>query len=513
MDKSEKISKKTNSRSSQNIDNSFLRVYINDFVKKFSNYNNDEFIIAISGLKKFIKNDDEVLMYIFEKLKENNFTIKIDGESESINQIDINCNNITKVTSYNFKYQIQNLPTIIELSSKTDIPAVGIIIMKIVAHIISKLKILFKAIVLDLDDTLWKGTLSEVGIDNIKENMYSEKGASFIEFMKFVKSLGDELGIYIAICSRNDTKLIESTIINLDSSIFPLKNHIDCIIANHNDKSENIRIIAEQLSILPNSIVFIDDNEIVRDEVKNKLPEVLVPDWKNHNELVLQLIAGCIFERVGLSLNTQNRRKQYKILQAERKQNSLPELLIKVNDDLEHIQAKELYSKSNQFKLVSEQIEYSSDTRSLYFEVCRQNGENLGVCSAITYYILNNYKCVIINWAISCRYFEVGLEELIILFLLENMTNKEVYFACQYNEENKKVQEFINKYYGEIFSDSSDSVPTDSDIFINHFNEDFYFVKLLTNLRNSKKPFNVYCINNCSLNKDLLIKNTNLKLL
>ena len=29
------------------------------------------------------------------------------------------------------------------------------------------------------------------------------------------------------------------------------------------------------------------------------------------------------------------------------------------------------------------QIEYS-DTRSLYFEVYRQNGENLGVCSAIT---------------------------------------------------------------------------------------------------------------------------------
>ena len=512
MDKSEKINKKTNSRSSQNIDNSFLYVYINDFVKKFRNYNNDEFIIAISGLKRFIPNEDKGLNWLFEQLNESNFILIFEGNEEIINEIEITCKNNTKGTTDHFKYQIQNIPTIVELSSKTDIPAVGIIIMKIVAHIITKLKILFKAIVLDLDDTLWKGTISEVGIDKIKENMHSEKGASFIGFMKFFKSLSDELGIFIAICSRNDIKLIESTIINLDSEIFPLKNNIDCIIANHNDKSENIRIIAEQLSILPNSIVFIDDNEIVRDEVKNKLPEVFVPDWKNHNELVLQLIAGCIFERAGLSLNSQNRRKQYKILQAERKQNSLPELLIKVNDDLEHVQANELYSKSNQFKLVSEQIEYA-DTRSLYFEVYRQNGENLGICSAITYSLLNNSKCVILNWAISCRYFEVGLEELIILFFLEKITNKDVYFACQYNEENKKVQEFINKYYGEIFSDGSDSVPTDSDIFINHFNEDCYFVKLLTNLRNSKKPFNVYCINNCSLNKDLLIKNTNLKLL
>lgn len=512
MAESEKVSINVGSNGCQNIDNVFLCVYINDFVKKFRDFNKDYFEISISGLNKFITINDQSLNWLLEQLKENNFLIEFEGKEESINEIDITCKNNTKNVIFNFKYQIQNLSYLVDISSKTNIPVVGIIIIKIIAQIIIKIKILYKAIILDLDETLWMGTISEDGIDRIQENMTSEIGAPYIEFMKFVKSLGDELGIYIAICSRNDTKLIESTINNLDDSVFPLKNHIDCIIANQNDKSENIRIIAEQLSILPNSIVFIDDNQIVRDEVKNKLPEVFVPDWKNHNELVSQLITGCIFERVELSLNSRNRRKQYKILQAERKQNSLPELLIKVNDDFEHIQAKELYSKSNQFKLVSEQIDYS-DTKSLYFEVYRSNGESIGVCSAITYSLLNNSKCVILNWAISCRYFEVGLEELIILFLIEKMTNKEVYFACQYNEENKKVQEFINKYYGEIISDSSDSVPTDSDIFINHFNDDYHFVKLLTNLRNSEKHFNVYWINNHSPNKDLLIKNTNLKFL
>ncbi len=99
--------------------------------------------------------------------------------------------------------------------------------------------------------------------------MNSEKGAPFIEFMKFIKTLGQELGLFIALCSRNNTNLIESTINELDENIFPLKNQIDYIIANNNDKSENIQVIAEQLSILPNSIVFIDDNQIVRDEVKN----------------------------------------------------------------------------------------------------------------------------------------------------------------------------------------------------------------------------------------------------
>ena len=126
----------------QKIDNSFLCIYINDFVKKFRQFNNDEFLITVSNLKKIIKKDNQVLACLFEQLKENNFIIKLEGNDESINNLEISCKNITKNTSFKFNYLIQNLPGIVEISSKTDIPTFGIIIMNIVAHIISKLKIL-----------------------------------------------------------------------------------------------------------------------------------------------------------------------------------------------------------------------------------------------------------------------------------------------------------------------------------------------------------------------------------
>ncbi|MEI6349389.1 MAG: HAD-IIIC family phosphatase [Bacteroidota bacterium] len=445
MAKSEKISVNSVCYGCQDIGNSFLCVYINDFVKKFRDYNKDEFIIAISGLKSFIPKDDKGLTWLFEQLNENNFIIEIDGNEEGINEIDITCKNITKDTYCNFKYQIQNLPTIVELSSKTDIPVTGIIIMKIVALVISKLKILYKAIVLDLDDTLWMGTLSEVGIDKIKENLQSEHGAPFIEFMKFVKTMGNELGVFISICSRNDSKLVESTIEKLDDTIFPIKNQIDYIIANNNDKSENIRKIAEQLSVLPNSIVFIDDNQIVRDEVKLKLPEVFVPEWTNHNELATQLIAGCIFERVELSLNSQNRRKQYQIIQTERNQNSLPALSVKVIIDIKHSESIKLYSKSNQFKFSRNDDKFDGDAKSLYFEICRENGENLGICSAITY-TLSHDTLHIHNWAISCRYFEIGLEEFILMFIQKIANANNMFISYQHSEYNQKVSELLAKY-------------------------------------------------------------------
>jgi len=429
----------------QNIENSFLCVFINNFVKKIRNYNNDEFLITISGLKRFIHKDENVLTYLFEQLKENNFIIEFEGNEESVNHIDITCKNITKNASYNFKYQIQNLPAIVELSSKIDIPPVGIIITKIVAQIISKIKILYKAIVLDLDDTLWKGTLSEVGINNIRETLYSEQGAPFIAFMKFVKTLANELGVFIAICSRNDSQMVESTLELLDENIFPLKNQIDYIIANNNDKSENIRKIAEQLSILPNSIVFIDDNQIVRDEVKLAMPEVFVPEWTNHNELVTQLIAGCIFERVELSSNSQNRRKQYKIIQTERTRNSLPKLSVKVINDDKHTESIKLYSKSNQFKFSRNDDKFEGDAKSLYFEICRENGENLGICSAITF--TNSYDTFHIhNWAISCRYFEIGLEEFILMYIQKIANASKIFINYQHTEYNQKVRELLAKY-------------------------------------------------------------------
>lgn len=440
MTKSEKIRIKT-----MQIDNVFLRVYMNDFVKKFRDYNSDEFLVVINGLYNFIPNDDQIFDELLEELKQLNFTIEIEGNQESINEINITCKNVTKDTTFNFKYEIQNLPAIVEISSKTDIPVVGIIVTKIVAQIISKTKIIYKAIVLDLDDTLWNGTLSEVGIDKIKENLQSEQGATFIAFMKFVKSLANELGIFITICSRNDSKMVESTIEELDDNIFPLKNQIDYIIANNNDKSENIRKIAEQLSILPNSIVFIDDNQIVRDEVKLTLPEVFVPEWTNHNELVTQLIAGCIFERVELSLNSQNRRKQYKIIQTERTQNSLPKLSVKVINDNKHIESIKLYTKSNQFKFSRNDDKFEGNAKSLYFEICRENGENLGICSAITY-TNSNDTFHIHNWAISCRYFEIGLEEFILMYIQKIASASKIFINYQHSENNQKVRELLAKY-------------------------------------------------------------------
>ncbi len=422
----------------------FIGIFIDNLVRKFRCDNKDYFTLQINGLGCFIENDD-IVLFLINNLNNLGFCIKIKGGEKRINDLNIICINNTKKEEYKYQYYIQNLPSIIEISSRTNISIIGIIIMKIVAQTIFKYKTLYKALVFDLDDTLWRGTLAENGIEKIKENMKSELGIPFIEFMHFINLLAKELGIFIAICSRNKTEQVKDAIEKLDESIFPLKRQLDCLIANYNNKSDNIREIAKYLSILPQDIIFIDDNQIIRDEVNEKIPEVFVPQWKNHSEITTILIAGCFFERNELSVNSQERRQQFRLLQNEYKKNKLPELLIKVFNDEDHKEAIELYKKSNQFKFSQQNLFFGSDAQSLYFELYRKNGESLGVCSAITFSkSKNGYE--IHNWAISCRYFAIGLEEYVLMYLQETFNLSRVSFCYQKTHHNNKVDEFLFKY-------------------------------------------------------------------
>lgn len=316
--------------------------------------------------------------------------------------------------------------------------------MQIISQIICKSKIIYKALIIDLDDTIWKGTLAEDGIDAIKQNLSSNDAIQFVTFMRFVRVMAKELGMYVAICSRNDIEDVQCAIDKLSDKEFPLKGQIDCIVANYNDKSKNIKAIAQQLSILTNACVFIDDNQLIRDEVRKNLPEVFVPDWNTHDELLILLVICCIFDRFELSLKSRKRKHLYAVLQQEREKSYLPQLFVRIRDDINHVEAVRLYAKSNQFKF-AEKKEIYEGCKSLVFEMYRDNGENLGICSAITY-TENEQNINVLNWAISCRYFEIGLEEYVLMYIFSLANNRIITFVFNNTGFNRKTVALLEKY-------------------------------------------------------------------
>lgn len=125
-----------------------------------------------------------------------------------------------------------------------------------------------KMVVVDLDDTLWRGIAGETGsLDQMDQVEGWPLGLA--EALTFLK----KRGIVLAIVSKNE----ESFIRNLWPTVYEGRLNIDdfaFIRINWRTKAENISEIIKIANILPESVVFIDDNPVERASVSAAIPGI-----------------------------------------------------------------------------------------------------------------------------------------------------------------------------------------------------------------------------------------------
>jgi len=134
-----------------------------------------------------------------------------------------------------------------------------------------------KIILVDLDDTLWGGIVGDEGWKNLRLGGHDPTGEAFADFQRVLKSL-TRRGILLAIVSKNEEGVCWEAIENHPEMILK-KDDFSAWRINWEDKAQNIIEILEELNLGLQSAVFIDDNPIERERVRNALPEVLVPEW------------------------------------------------------------------------------------------------------------------------------------------------------------------------------------------------------------------------------------------
>ena len=134
-----------------------------------------------------------------------------------------------------------------------------------------------KMIILDLDDTLWGGIVGDTGWENIKLGGHDFTGEAFVEFQTALKAL-KEKGILLAIVSKNEEAIALEAIMKHPEMILKKDDFIGWEI-NWDDKSKNILNLLKRVNIGPQSVVFIDDNPVERDRIRQSIPEVFVPEW------------------------------------------------------------------------------------------------------------------------------------------------------------------------------------------------------------------------------------------
>ena len=197
-----------------------------------------------------------------------------------------------------------------------------------------------KALVVDLDNTLWGGIIGEDGITGIKVGP-EHPGAAFQAVQRALLDLSRR-GVLLAICSKN----------NLDDATEALDRHPGMLVRSNNfaaarinwgDKSQNIREIAQELNIGTDSIAFLDDNPFEREQVRAALPDVTVIDLPQNPGEYAAIVRDCpVFERLTLSAEDQQRTTMY----AEQRQRA----------DAEH----SFQSKEDFFRFLEQEAELSS---------------------------------------------------------------------------------------------------------------------------------------------------------
>ena len=291
-----------------------------------------------------------------------------------------------------------------------------------------------KCLALDLDNTLWGGVVGDVGVMGIELGMETAPGEAYIAFQKYIKTLHSK-GIILAICSKNDEHVAKEAF-NNPNMVLQLED-IAVFCANWNSKAENILEIANKLNILPESIVFIDDNPAERELVRLALPEVKVPEVSSVVDFARHIERAGYFYTLHVSGDDAKRNEYY---MADAKRNEMKKAFVDYYEYLCSLQMKseiksfapehldritQLINKTNQFNLTTKRVNFgeiekiSADPSfiTLYATLDDKFGSN-GIVSVLIGETIGKELHIRI-WVMSCRVLKRDLEMAILDRLIE----------------------------------------------------------------------------------------------
>ena len=327
-----------------------------------------------------------------------------------------------------------------------------------------------KLIILDLDNTLWKGIIGEDGLNGITIDSSDPVGRVYRSVQNLFLKLKNK-GFILAICSKNEEKLALKALFKSKASIF---REVDIVThrINWQLKSENIKDICKELNISLLETVFVDDNAYECDEVLNNCKGISI--FKVPKDIYKYPIAiskSDLFHINKISKEDKMRSdfyrdkiKREKILKDYKKEKLTKKSWIKSldmelninpigedNSDLERI--VQLFNRTNQFNLSGAKYNYHSFLETLqkhnnYF----YSGSSLdrvgseGLISVIGFK-LNKKEIIIHSYILSCRVFGKYIEESMLMPIL-NIALKNKYtikFEFIENQRNLVIKNFLKE--------------------------------------------------------------------
>ncbi len=286
-----------------------------------------------------------------------------------------------------------------------------------------------KVLCTDLDNTLWGGVLGEEGVGGIVTGS-TFPGTPYLLYQRYLKQLASR-GVLLVAVSKNNEADVREAFAARSADLAVGLDDFAALKISWGEKSEALRELAQELSLGLDSFVFVDDNPVEAEAIRQRLPEVAVVEapveepWR-----LLELLADeAFFDVVRVTEDDRNRLGDYKA-QAQR-----AELEATVGGDRESFlasletvctfgsaldaplaRAVQLMGKTNQFNLTTrrrsageiEQFVTERGGQAIAVRVRDRFGDAGVVGLALARTV--GTECVIDSLLLSCRVIGRGVE-------------------------------------------------------------------------------------------------------
>jgi len=282
-----------------------------------------------------------------------------------------------------------------------------------------------KALALDLDNTLWGGVVGDDGVEGIEIGHETPGGQVYSEFQAWLSEMRSR-GVLLSVISKNDEENALAGLNHPEGTLRPVD--FAAVFANWDPKDRNFAALAKELNILPESIVFCDDNPAERKIVSDSFPGAAVPPFDAPEKYARILDRAGYFEPATLSADDLARADMYR-QNAER-----AKLETSFADYREYLKSLDMHAeikgfsplyiariaqltnKSNQFNLTTlrcaetdiARMAESGDFITLYGKLSDRFGDN-GVV-AVTAAEREGSTFHIRLWLMSCRVLKRDME-------------------------------------------------------------------------------------------------------
>ena len=257
-----------------------------------------------------------------------------------------------------------------------------------------------KVLALDLDNTLWKGVVSEDGVDAIVPNESLQREALLLK----------ERGVVLVALSKNNPEDVTPAL--RDARMILHEDDFAAMRVNWDAKSLNLSDVACELNVGVDSFVFVDDNPGNRAEMRASLPEVTITPFPSDLSLY--------FHSAALTDEDRMRTAHYKaesLRREEASRLSLDDYLrsLDIKNEIHLIREEEfarvaqLAQKTNQFNVCTnrwteEDVRaFAADSRHAIFTLHSSDRfGDLGLV-AFVHVMVDGDAAEIVDWVMSCR--------------------------------------------------------------------------------------------------------------